>query len=271
MMISKTLLSRTRRNACITICSNNNINNNNNVRLLSLLSTRTRTRTGTMRSIHVNHYQSDEDAKNNNNNNNINKNKTNNTTTEGKSNQTITTTTTTTTTNNNNNNNDENNKSASASASASTPISTPTSTPRRASRSRRSRGGGGGGGGGCGGQKHQKQRLVDEKQIPSYKEFIHRFTVLSLYRGYLKTIRESMPHNQNDLLNEVRKEFHSNKNTIDPITVQRDIKEGQRRYDELKEFTGQSNKYEQDGTSWINTKDTDDPRGRVGTGWPWSK
>ena len=80
-----------------------------------------------------------------------------------------------------------------------------------------------------------------------------------------------MPHNQNDLLNEVRKEFHSNKNTIDPITVQRDIKEGQRRYDELKEFTGQSNKYEQDGTSWINTKDTDDPRGRVGTGWPWSK
>ena len=78
-----------------------------------------------------------------------------------------------------------------------------------------------------------------------------------------------MPHNQTDLLQEVRKEFHANKNTIDPITIQREIKEGQRRYEELQEFTGQSNKYE--GPSWINTKDTEDPRGRVGTGWPWSK
>jgi hypothetical protein len=181
------------------------------------------------RSIHVDHYQSDENAKNKNN---------TNSTAGSQSSQTITNTTATT-------NNGDDNKSASTS-------------PRRSSRSRRSRSGG-----------QQKQRLVDEKQIPSYKEFVHRFTVLSLYRGYLKTIRESMPHNQNDLLQEVRKEFHANKNTKDPITVQREIKEGQRRYEELKEFTGQSNKYE--GTSWINTKDTDDPRGRVGTGWPWSK
>jgi hypothetical protein len=202
---------------------------NNNIRLLSLLSTGTRTR-----SIHVDHYQSDEDAKNKNKNNT-------NSTTGSQSSQIIINTTTTTTTNN-----DDENKSASTSTSS-----------RRSSRSRRSRSGG------------QKQRLVDEKQIPSYKEFVHRFTVLSLYRGYLKTIRESMPHNQNDLLQEVRKEFHANKNTIDPITIQREIKEGQRRYEELKEFTGQSNKYE--GASWINTKDTDDPRGRVGTGWPWSK
>ena len=162
--------------------------------------------------------------------------------TGSQSSQTITNNTT------NNDDDDNNNKSASA------------STSRRSSRSRRSRSGGSG---------PKKQRLVDEKQIPSYKEFVHRFTVLSLYRGYLKTIRESMPHNQQDLLQEVRKEFHANKNTIDPITIQREIKEGQRRYEELQEFTGQSNKYE--GPSWINTKDTEDPRGRVGTGWPWSK
>ena len=214
-----------------TIISITNINIINNTRLLSLLSTTTRTR-----SIHVDHYQSDEDAKNKNN---------MNSTTGSQSSQTITTTTTTT----NNDDDDNNNKSASA------------STSRRSSRSRRSRSDGSSG--------PKKQRLVDEKQIPSYKEFVHRFTVLSLYRGYLKTIRESMPHNQQDLLQEVRKEFHANKNTIDPITIQREIKEGQRRYEELQEFTGQSNKYE--GPSWINTKDTEDPRGRVGTGWPWSK
>ena len=213
-----------------TIISITNINIINNTRLLSLLSTTTR-----RRSIHVDHYQSDEDAKNKN---------TMNSKTGSQSSQTITNNTT-----NNNDDDDNNNKSASA------------STARRSSRSRRSRSGGGSG--------PKKQRLVDEKQIPSYKEFVHRFTVLSLYRGYLKTIRESMPHNQQDLLQEVRKEFHANKNTIDPITIQREIKEGQRRYEELQEFTGQSNKYE--GPSWINTKDTEDPRGRVGTGWPWSK
>ncbi|OEU05927.1 hypothetical protein FRACYDRAFT_257306 [Fragilariopsis cylindrus CCMP1102] len=224
-----TLLSR---RTSTTIISITNININNNTRLLSLLSTKTTTRT---RSIHVDHYQSDEDVLNKNNVNSK---------TGSRSSQTITNNTT-----NNNDDDDNNNKSASA------------STARRSSRSRRSRSGGSSG--------PKKQRLVDEKQIPSYKEFVHRFTVLSLYRGYLKTIRESMPHNQQDLLQEVRKEFHANKNTIDPITIQREIKEGQRRYEELQEFTGQSNKYE--GPSWINTKDTEDPRGRVGTGWPWSK
>jgi len=120
-----------------------------------------------------------------------------------------------------------------------------------------------------GASKNRQRSLIDERQIPSYKEFVHRFTILSLYRGFLKTIRESMPHNKEDLLKEVQKEFQSCKLDTDPLIIKRSIAEGQRRYEELKELTGESNKYE--STSWINTQDEDDPRGRVGTNWPWER
>ena len=113
----------------------------------------------------------------------------------------------------------------------------------------------------------RSKRLSEE--VPSYKEFVHRFTVLSLYRGFLKCIRDSMPHNKEDLRDQVRKEFQMNKTDTDPFSIKQNIADGQRRFEELQEFTGQSNKYS--GESWINTKDPDDPRGRVGTGWPWAK
>ena len=118
--------------------------------------------------------------------------------------------------------------------------------------------------------RSKQQRLsLDERKVPSYKEFVHRFTVLSLYRGFLKCIRDSMPHNQEDLREQVRKEFQVNKHDTNSFTVKQNIAEGQRRFEELKEFTGQSNKHT--GESWINIQDPDDPRGRVGTGWPWAK
>jgi len=128
------------------------------------------------------------------------------------------------------------------------------SPPKKRNRSRRSR---------------SKRVSLDERKVPSYKEFVHRFTVLSLYRGFLKCIRESMPHNQDDLRDQVRKEFQLNKDDTDSFTIKQNISSGQRQFEELKEFTGQSNKYT--GESWIKTKDPDDPRGRVGTGWPWAK
>ena len=114
-----------------------------------------------------------------------------------------------------------------------------------------------------------KRISLDEKNVPSYKEFVHRFTVLSLYRGFLKCIRDSMPHNKDDLRAQVQKEFQINKVDNNPLSVKQNIAEGQRRFEELQEFTGQSNKFT--GESWINIQDPDDPRGRVGTGWPWAK
>lgn len=118
-------------------------------------------------------------------------------------------------------------------------------------------------------RSRSKRLSLDEKNVPSYKEFVHRFTVLSLYRGFMKCIRDSMPHNKEELRDQVRKEFKLNKNDTNSISVKQNISDGQRRFEELQEFTGQSNKYS--GDSWINIQDPDDPRGRVGTGWPWAK
>jgi hypothetical protein len=110
--------------------------------------------------------------------------------------------------------------------------------------------------------------LSTTQDIPSYKEFVHRFSVLALYRNYLKEIRH-MPRNQEDLKEQVQREFKGNKTVTDPFNVQRALAEGKRRFQELQELTGSSNKYE--GDSWLNTKDEEDPRGRVGTGWPWDR
>merc|ERR1711935_814867 len=92
-------------------------------------------------------------------------------------------------------------------------------------------------------RSRSKRLSLDEKNVPSYKEFVHRFTVLSLYRGFLKCIRDSMPHNKEELREQVRKEFQMNKNDKDPFSIKQNIAEGQRRFEELQEFTGQSNKY----------------------------
>mmetsp|Transcript_131698 Transcript_131698/g.380921 ORF Transcript_131698/g.380921 Transcript_131698/m.380921 type:complete len:170 (+) Transcript_131698:193-702(+) len=117
-------------------------------------------------------------------------------------------------------------------------------------------------------RRRANSRLQQAGDIPSYKEFVHRFTVLSLYRSFLKEIK-MMPHNQDDLREQVQKEFKSSKTVTDPFNVQRGIAEGKRRLAELQEFTGSNNKY--DGDSWLNTPDEEDKRGRVGTGWPWDR
>lgn len=111
-------------------------------------------------------------------------------------------------------------------------------------------------------------RLPSTDDIPSYKEFVHRFTVLSLYRNFLKEVK-IMPHNQVDLREQIQREFKANRTVTDPFNVQRALAEGKRRFQELQEFTGSDNKYE--GESWLNTPDEEDRRGRLGSGWPWDR
>jgi hypothetical protein len=103
--------------------------------------------------------------------------------------------------------------------------------------------------------------------IPSYKEFVHKFTVIRLYRNFLKTVRD-MPHNQDDLKQQVQREFAANKTLLDSAHIQRELGEGQRKLAELQDFTGRT---QPGADSWIHIQDEDDQRGRVGTGWPWSK
>eukprot|EP00980_Cylindrotheca_fusiformis_P017267 scaffold5342_cov104-Cylindrotheca_fusiformis.AAC.9 len=123
-------------------------------------------------------------------------------------------------------------------------------------------------------RRRRSRGWQSNEEIPSYKEFVHRFTVISLYRNCLKAVRLMPSHNhQEDLRVQVRKEFRANQHDSDPFNIQRAVAEGKRRYQELQDLTGHNNKSEENDAadSWLNTYDPEDQRGRVGTGWPWSK
>jgi Complex 1 protein (LYR family) len=128
----------------------------------------------------------------------------------------------------------------------------------------------------------ESSSFIDMKSVPSYKEFVHRHTVLSLYRRFLRSVRIVRLEQRNttmadELLNEIRREFRSQKNETDPFQRQRALADGQRRADELRGLTGEpavptsTKLQQQDADSWMNIQDPDDLRGRVGDVWPWMK
>lgn len=163
--------------------------------------------------------------------------------------------------------------STTTSQSTTATATTPQSNPSRRQRQMNNVGGGGGGessSSSSGRTRTTKKQFLATRNVPSYKEFVHRFTVVTMYRGYLRAISKCMPHNKMDLIQQVQKEFRANRNDTDPFNIQRSLAEGKRRYAELQEMIGMDNVHNE-GNSWLNIQDEDDPRGRVGNGWPWQK
>ena len=129
--------------------------------------------------------------------------------------------------------------------------------------------------------------FFDMNAVPSLKDFMHRRTVLSMYRGFLQSVRylrsnkdggNYNPVMADELLNEIRREFRAQKHETDPFQRQRAIADGQRRAEELRGLTGEPDDrtataalQQEDADSWINIVDPEDQRGRVGSGWPWAK
>ena len=73
---------------------------------------------------------------------------------------------------------------------------------------------------------------------------------------------------------EIRSGFAQCKTLTDSSSIKTSIVAGQRSLTQLEDMCGvkPSSSAKQsipDAGSWINTKDKDDVRGRVGTGWPW--
>jgi hypothetical protein len=141
--------------------------------------------------------------------------------------------------------------------------------------------------------QQQEKRILDShniNNIPSYKEFVHRFTVLTMYRNYFRTIRSAVSaaaaqHNHGqwkeltELKSQVRREFklQQHHNTQDTFYIQRSIAEGKKRLQELQTYIGHPTGYQPSSSlleeSWMNTPNdpAEDQRGRVGQGWPWQK
>ena len=105
-----------------------------------------------------------------------------------------------------------------------------------------------------------------------------------MYRNFLKAIR-SIPISEgddlkSDLSRQVKQEFGAHRNETDRFIVQRAIQDGQRRYHELlhlvptkigRNENNADSSQTVDKDSWLNIDDPEDPRGRVGEGWPWEQ
>ncbi|KAJ1432281.1 hypothetical protein B484DRAFT_31933 [Ochromonadaceae sp. CCMP2298] len=102
--------------------------------------------------------------------------------------------------------------------------------------------------------------------------FVHRQQVLRLYRKLLRTARHVEDKGlQKDIRDEIKLEFGKNKDLLDKSSVRTAVQEATRSLTRLEDMTGvtPATPASKKGGSWLDTQDSDDVRGRVGTGWPW--
>ena len=121
------------------------------------------------------------------------------------------------------------------------------------------------------GSRSRKGKSLEN--VPSLKEFVHRQSVVRQYRGFLRAVKKLNDATfEEQGRNEIRQQFDSLKYETDKITISMAVKEGERKLKELKSLVGYSDYNAQhDDDSWLNIKDKEDPRGRVGENWPWNK
>eukprot|EP00979_Chaetoceros_neogracilis_P000052 scaffold17_cov259-Chaetoceros_neogracile.AAC.4 len=111
-------------------------------------------------------------------------------------------------------------------------------------------------------------------KIPSLKEFVHKQNVIRQYRGFFRAVK--MLNDEKFQLqggNEVRQMFRTMQNETDKLSISMALKDGERKLKDLRSMVGyvDPNKTLNDADSWMNIKDEEDPRGRVGVAWPWDK
>jgi Complex 1 protein (LYR family) len=128
--------------------------------------------------------------------------------------------------------------------------------------------------------------------IPSLSEFLHQQKVKSQYRQFLRAIRQRFPEKEdrNDAYNEVQSRYRQFQNETDPLIIRMAFQEGQRQVASLLPTSlspltlienannngNHDNNNDDDddknsSDSWMNTKDSEDPRGRIGLQWPWEQ
>ena len=126
--------------------------------------------------------------------------------------------------------------------------------------------------------------------IPSLSEFLHQQKVKSQYRQFLRAIRQRFPEKEdrNDANHEVQSRYRQFQNETDPLIIRMAFQEGQRQVASLlptslspltmlKNNNNDNNNDDDDDNdknssdSWMNTKDSEDPRGRIGLQWPWEQ
>ena len=105
------------------------------------------------------------------------------------------------------------------------------------------------------------------------KYFIRKQQTLNLYREMLKSTRNVTDQTVKiDVKNQIVEGFRRNSNVTNAGDIRSLLVEGNRYLKQIKDLNLNVSvqNISKEG-SWLDTDDTDDPRGRVGNGWPWSK
>ncbi|CAN0401829.1 unnamed protein product, partial [Laminaria digitata] len=97
------------------------------------------------------------------------------------------------------------------------------------------------------------------------KEFMHRTRVLGLYRGILKRARTL---GDKDVADDARRQFRSSRDEADPLKLQMLMADAT---NYLEAMQGSTREGSSGGGSWLDIKDPEDERGRVGEGFPWQR
>lgn len=118
-------------------------------------------------------------------------------------------------------------------------------------------------------QTARQRRSSNLKDVPSMADFMHTRSVLHQYRHFMRCIhRISDEPYQQQARKEVQQRFRQLREEKDGLTIKMALKEGERQLAQLQAMVGYT-PAAADQDSWLNTKDEQDPRGRVGVEWPW--
>jgi hypothetical protein len=102
--------------------------------------------------------------------------------------------------------------------------------------------------------------------------FIRRQQVVKLYRQLLKSAGKLTNRTLAvEIKRQIVNDFARNKHITDSLAIRTLVQEGTRNAKQLQDMDITNSGSKSGADSWMNSSDEGDERGRVGTGWPWSK
>lgn len=113
--------------------------------------------------------------------------------------------------------------------------------------------------------KRSRRRFRRIDDVPSYQDFMHRQSVLSLFRKFLRTVHALS--DRVEVQKQIKKEFSAMKNESDPWNRKRAINEGKRRLKDLQTTVSTSVTFGSSNSSHPNNNQDS----KVGSGWPWAR
>ena len=113
------------------------------------------------------------------------------------------------------------------------------------------------------------------KATLSLRDFIHRSTVLTLYRDFMRELRGLDPVVLQEMRSEIRREFAKNKNETSKAARKSCLQEGNRQLQFLRTYAGTARRarevagVNEGENSWVGSGESWDVKGRIGEGWAW--